>query len=800
MVSTRDRLKQTKEKLVSPLKFHRKPNSKKNDDLEMDDPNERITVLETTVSTLTSTVGELVEQLRLTNLVLGSILVNRRSRSKKKGVMEVDGDEDVPNDKKDDKYKSGYKANWKFDQKGESKGEGYSFKGTICSHCKANGHSSDRCWKLHPELRPKEEKGKKEKRALAAAIAYIRIALWLWPIGCSKISIIQIIGFWTAKIFPVVKNQHLLLCTLLIGNSLAMEILPQALCTRYGMKVGATTAPFVRVLLFLFFPVAYPISKVLDWMLGKGHAVLLRRAELKTFVNFHGNEMVGKKKLGSRQPTQGDRLRDLEEKMEEFRVNTENSIGEFKTQTDQTLKSILLAILSQGGLEMWFTGSMVGLRGRGVPLGSFMGDARRGGLSLISLESFGRGMALSTKDNNEREFNAEGVSFTSNSFDGLNVQDVGSEDKFAYSNIRETPTLATRGEFLSARAAGTTATIVTVTAAATPTAIITTVNTTFATTATAAIVTTVSATSVAAATGTATAATAATTTAAAATTAASNDCQLTDQGYCERPTLGQGSNKLGTTPFFSGSRERTSYDYREGPVHQQQFGTGDWQYQRNSTTPLNQWGIANYIPPRPNRVPIPCDTRNTGTGFQQSQWAPRNPFADEHTFWGDNESGNGHGFNDRYGFQDRRGRGRGVHPANSGTRFQNDGYQGEPGLGYARVLAFKRCGDSRAVTLIEMKLTGYTLNWWEGVQQLQETIKGDYITDWDTMRRELMARFIPENYEEESFAKLQNLRQTRNQSVNDYASDFYLFSSRVVLSETEAQRISQFKLGLTKRL
>ncbi|PNY02540.1 DUF21 domain-containing protein at1g47330-like protein, partial [Trifolium pratense] len=29
---------------------------------------------------------------------------------------------------------------------------------------------------------------------------------------------------------------------------------------------------------------------VLDWMLGKGKAALLKRAELKTFVNFHGNE------------------------------------------------------------------------------------------------------------------------------------------------------------------------------------------------------------------------------------------------------------------------------------------------------------------------------------------------------------------------------------------------------------------------------------------------------------------------------------------------------------------------------
>ncbi|CAK8568990.1 unnamed protein product [Lathyrus sativus] len=121
-----------------------------------------------------------------------------------------------------------------------------------------------------------------------------------------------------AKIFPVVKNQHLLLCTLLIGNSLAMEtlpifldaivppyaavlisvtlilifgeILPQAICTRYGLMVGATLAPLVRVLLVVFYPIAYPISKVLDWMLGKGKAALLKRAELKTFVNFHGNE------------------------------------------------------------------------------------------------------------------------------------------------------------------------------------------------------------------------------------------------------------------------------------------------------------------------------------------------------------------------------------------------------------------------------------------------------------------------------------------------------------------------------
>ncbi|KAL8211324.1 hypothetical protein R6Q57_005761 [Mikania cordata] len=69
-----------------------------------------------------------------------------------------------------------------------------------------------------------------------------------------------------------------------------MEILPQAFITHYGLTVGAKVAPFVRFLLWFFFPIAYPIRRFLDWMLGKGHAALLRRAESKTFVYLHGNE------------------------------------------------------------------------------------------------------------------------------------------------------------------------------------------------------------------------------------------------------------------------------------------------------------------------------------------------------------------------------------------------------------------------------------------------------------------------------------------------------------------------------
>ncbi|KAF3680165.1 DUF21 domain-containing protein [Capsicum annuum] len=49
-------------------------------------------------------------------------------------------------------------------------------------------------------------------------------------------------------------------------------------------------APLVRLLVIVVFPLSYPISKLLDLLLGKGHSALLRRAELKTLVNMHGNE------------------------------------------------------------------------------------------------------------------------------------------------------------------------------------------------------------------------------------------------------------------------------------------------------------------------------------------------------------------------------------------------------------------------------------------------------------------------------------------------------------------------------
>lgn len=120
-----------------------------------------------------------------------------------------------------------------------------------------------------------------------------------------------------ATILPVVQKQHQLLVTLLLCNAASMEalpiyldklfnqfvaiilsvtlvlafgeVIPQAICTRYGLAVGANFVWLVRILMIICYPISYPIGKVLDCLLGHNQA-LFRRAQLKALVNIHSQE------------------------------------------------------------------------------------------------------------------------------------------------------------------------------------------------------------------------------------------------------------------------------------------------------------------------------------------------------------------------------------------------------------------------------------------------------------------------------------------------------------------------------
>ncbi|ORY35604.1 hypothetical protein BCR39DRAFT_511086 [Naematelia encephala] len=78
------------------------------------------------------------------------------------------------------------------------------------------------------------------------------------------------------------------------------EIIPQAVCVRFGLAIGGVCAPFVFGLMILFAPIAYPTAKLLDYVLGAEEGHTYKKAELKSFLQFHreGDEPLRDDEIG----------------------------------------------------------------------------------------------------------------------------------------------------------------------------------------------------------------------------------------------------------------------------------------------------------------------------------------------------------------------------------------------------------------------------------------------------------------------------------------------------------------------
>lgn len=69
----------------------------------------------------------------------------------------------------------------------------------------------------------------------------------------------------------------------------AGEIVPQGICTQYGLAVGYYASSLLRVLMIIAFPIAWPLGKILDAVLGHS-APALPRGQLQQFVSLHGED------------------------------------------------------------------------------------------------------------------------------------------------------------------------------------------------------------------------------------------------------------------------------------------------------------------------------------------------------------------------------------------------------------------------------------------------------------------------------------------------------------------------------
>lgn len=90
------------------------------------------------------------------------------------------------------------------------------------------------------------------------------------------------------------------------------EIIPQLICVRYGLQVGAFCAPFVLMLMYVMYPIAYPCALLLDYILGEDHGTVYKKLGLKTLVTLH--RTMGVERLNQDEVTIISAVLDLKEK------------------------------------------------------------------------------------------------------------------------------------------------------------------------------------------------------------------------------------------------------------------------------------------------------------------------------------------------------------------------------------------------------------------------------------------------------------------------------------------------------
>jgi len=92
------------------------------------------------------------------------------------------------------------------------------------------------------------------------------------------------------------------------------EIAPQSVCVRYGLPIGSFMAPFVLLLMYLLAPIAWPTAKLLDYLLGKDHGTVYKKAGLKTLVSLHKSLGDAGQQLNSDEVTIISAVLDLKDK------------------------------------------------------------------------------------------------------------------------------------------------------------------------------------------------------------------------------------------------------------------------------------------------------------------------------------------------------------------------------------------------------------------------------------------------------------------------------------------------------
>ncbi|KAK2973809.1 hypothetical protein RJ640_012279 [Escallonia rubra] len=108
---------------------------------------------------------------------------------------------------------------------------------------------------------------------------------------------------------------------------------------------------------------------------------------------------------------------------------------------------------------------------------------------------------------------------------------------------------------------------------------------------------------------------------------------------------------------------------------------------------------------------------------------------------------------------------------------------------------WKEVPEGRKVKLVGAKLRGPASTWWKHYQNDRDSRRKAKIQRWDKMKEKLKAQFLPRDYDQTLYQRVQNLWQ-HEKTVKEYTQEFHKLSLRSNLAETESQKVGRYVNGL----
>nr|CAD1816987.1 unnamed protein product [Ananas comosus var. bracteatus] len=104
--------------------------------------------------------------------------------------------------------------------------------------------------------------------------------------------------------------------------------------------------------------------------------------------------------------------------------------------------------------------------------------------------------------------------------------------------------------------------------------------------------------------------------------------------------------------------------------------------------------------------------------------------------------------------------------------------------------------NAEKVTFAKLKLVGHALTWWKATLQ---TTANEECT-WSQFKRLIRREFYPMGYEEERWKRWHVLRQRRDQTMQDYTTDFRRQALALGISLDDPQVFRKYTAGLQERI